>query len=391
MKVQNTNRIKEKIFSMFQIHMASSNVNLNMTTAINDNTVIPTDIEKLRADAGEVRMKMSKELRESISVEKSMLLLVIQDMLDGILQDFDDDIYSFFMSQFIEESRVFTLSEMQDNPYIKDIDFKNKSLGDFELRYEDSEPFELQIFDIPKRINELFVDIPRICCFCEKYEYPVIFQKSIKCVWMSVSPNEIFTVDKHIKMAKGNVLTLGCGMGYFAYMASLKDDVQSVTIIEREESVIELFETYILPQFSYKDKIKVIKADAIEYVKNMNDGDYDYCFADIWIGVTDIAPYFAIKEVCRRLIKTKMSYWIEEAFALQLSYYVYMEILNEFSKANKVKVPNMKERMTGNEKRIQTYIEKLLENEEISKPEHIDYYLNPDNIIKMIEQTELIF
>ena len=72
---------------------------------------------------------------------------------------------------------------------------------------------------------------------------------------MSISPNEVFTMDQPIKKAKGKVLTLGCGMGYFAYMVSLKEDVESITIVELEQSVINLFEIYLLPQFENKDKI----------------------------------------------------------------------------------------------------------------------------------------
>lgn len=105
-----------------------------------------------------------------------------------------------------------------------------------------------------------------------------------------MSPNEVFTMEKPIKNAKGKVLTLGCGMGYFAYMASIKEDVESITIIELEQNVIDLFEKCILPQFENKDKIKIVKADAVEYLRNTEDGVYDYCFADIWIGIEDIAP-----------------------------------------------------------------------------------------------------
>ena len=44
-----------------------------------------------------------------------------------------------------------------------------------------------------------------------------------------------------------------------------------------------LFEKHILPQFENKEKITVVKADAIEFMKNISDGEYDYCFADIWM------------------------------------------------------------------------------------------------------------
>lgn len=55
-----------------------------------------------------------------------------------------------------------------------------------------------------------------------------------------------------------------------------------MTIIEKETEIIDLFNSYILPQFAHKDKITVIQADAFEYMSTLDDGQFDYCFADIW-------------------------------------------------------------------------------------------------------------
>ena len=252
------------------------------------------------------------------------------------------------MNSLLNEGRVFDVSEIQDNPYVKDIDFKDRRSGDFEFRYHSFMPYELDIYDIPRKIIEYDVDIPRISCFTEKVEYPVIFQNSIKSTWMSVSPNEINTMKQPIRNAKGKVLTLGCGMGYFAYMASLKADVESITIVEREQSVIDLFTSFILPQFKTKDKITVIKDDAIEYMMNLEDGLYDYCFVDIWIGVMDFEPYIETKEVCKRFRKMRMEYWIEDAFGIYNGWINWkekpsaitysegcMQILNEYFNSSK--------------------------------------------------------
>ena len=148
----------------------------------------------------------------------------------------------------------------------------------------------------------------------------------------------------------------------------------------------------MLPQFENKEKITIIKADAIEYLRNMEDGEFDYCFADIWIGVDDIEPYFTVKEIGRRLRKTKMEYWIEESFAILLSNYVWIEILSAFSKANNLEVPLLDEGiLTEVDKRKTKYVQELLEDVEITKPEHIDYYMDPKNIIDLVNRTELIF
>ena len=386
MRIQNTRRNMEKMAMLMDLHMASSTVNTVLTNMINDNSMIPSDIDQLRAEA----IKLQSQMKNT-SVDKIMMMLMVEGMIAPYIGN-DARMFDFFMNSLLNEGRVFDVSEIQENPYVKDIDFKDRRSGDFEFRYHSFMPYELDIYDIPRKIIEYDVDIPRISCFTEKVEYPVIFQNSIKSTWMSVSPNEINTMKQPIRNAKGKVLTLGCGMGYFAYMASLKADVESITIVEREKSVIDLFTSFILPQFKTKDKITVIKDDAIEYMMNLEDGLYDYCFADIWIGVMDFEPYIKTKEVCKRFRKMKMEYWIEDAFGILLSSHIYIEMLKAFSKNMNVPLGNMNDNefpIPENEKKLADYVARLVENVEIEKPEHIDYYLTPRNITSLLDRTEI--
>lgn len=386
MRIQNTRRNMEKMAMLMDLHMASSTVNTVLTNMINENSMIPSDIDKLRAEA----IKLQSQMKNT-SVDKIMMRLMVEGMVAPYIGN-DARMFDFFMNSLLNEGRVFDVSEIQDNPYVKDIDFKDRRSGDFEFRYHSFMPYELDIYDIPRKIIEYDVDIPRISCFTEKVEYPVIFQNSIKSTWMSVSPNEINTMKQPIRNAKGKVLTLGCGMGYFAYMASLKADVESITIVEREQSVIDLFTSFILPQFKTKDKITVIKDDAIEYMMNLEDGLYDYCFADIWIGVMDFEPYIETKEVCKRFRKMRMEYWIEDAFGILLSSHIYIEMLKAFSNNMNVPLGNMNDNefpIPENEKKLADYVARLVENVDIEKPEHIDYYLTPRNITSLLDRTEI--
>ena len=386
MRIQNTRRNMEKMAMLMDLHMAASTVNTVLTNMINENSMIPSDIDKLRAEA----IKLQSQMKNT-SVDKIMMMLMVEGMIAPYIGN-DARMFDFFMNSLLNEGRVFDVSEIQDNPYVKDIDFKDRRSGDFEFRYHSFMPYELDIYDIPRKIIEYDVDIPRISCFTEKVEYPVIFQNSIKSTWMSVSPNEINTMKQPIRNAKGKVLTLGCGMGYFAYMASLKADVESITIVEREQSVIDLFTSFILPQFKTKDKITVIKDDAIEYMMNLEDGLYDYCFADIWIGVMDFEPYIETKEVCKRFRKMRMEYWIEDAFGILLSSHIYIEMLKAFSNNMNVPLGNMNDNefpIPENEKKLADYVARLVENVEIEKPEHIDYYLTPRNITSLLDRTEI--
>ena len=390
MKLANTKRINEKIMEIVQTKQALDMINAIVTNEIANSSLPQEAIEPTIAEAIEQRKQMDNNNGKDYSVEKIAMLLAIETLV-RITIPVDTKILDFYMNCLAPESMVFDAEEFNNNPYIKNIDFHNKKQGNYELCYQNYQPYEFSIYDIPKHIDKLHIDIPRIGCFKEEFEYPGIRQIDNDRTWMSVTPNEVYTVQPAIDNAKGKVLTLGCGMGYFAYMASLKEEVESITIIELEQDVIDLFENSILPQFENKDKIKVIKADAIDFMKDINDGEYDYCFADIWIGIDHIEPYFAVKEVCRHLRKTKVDYWMEDAFATLLTYNVWNEIIKSFSKINNLEVSNPNPDPSETDLRKEAFIHRLLKNVEINKPEDVDYYLTPKNLIKLINKSKLIF
>mgnify|MGYP004628899591 FL=1 len=125
---------------------------------------------------------------------------------------------------------------------------------------------------------------------------------------MLITPNEIETMSESISEAYGNVLTYGLGLGYYQYMISNKDNVKSITIIEKDQNIIDLFTKYILPQYKYKNKIKIINEDALKYKYN---NEYDYVFVDIWHDPSDgIELYTKMKQLEKPNIK--YSYWIEK-------------------------------------------------------------------------------
>ncbi|RHU63623.1 hypothetical protein DXC82_08335 [Clostridium sp. TF08-15] len=66
--------------------------------------------------------------------------------------------------------------------------------------------------------------------------------------------------------------------------------------------------------------------------------------------------------------------------------------MKAFSEANKMEIPPLDEsKLTSLDKRKENYIHRLLSDVEISKPEHIDYYMKPQNIISLIDRTDIIF
>ena len=391
MRIMPSKRITEKIMQLLEIKPYSSLVNSVITHSINENSVIPGDVESLRAEAAKVNRDLQAQGGSGYTDDELMLLFMVESMIAPYLAE-HPDVLNTYMASISKECRVFDAEEFMNNPYFKNIDFHEKHQGDYELLYHEFMPYEVDIYSPPMRLPQIHIDIPRVSCFTQTLKYPAIGQTSTKSTWMSVSPNEVYTMADAISNARGKLLTLGCGMGYFAYMASLKDEVESVTIVEIEQDVIDLFENHILPQFQHKEKITIIKADAIEYMRDLSDGEFDYCFADIWIGIEDLAPYFSIKEIGRKLRKTKIDYWIEESFAIYLSQFVWIEILKTFSKAIHAEIPDASNvPVEANEERVYDYVHRLLKKIEITTPDQIDYYLTPKNIIDLINKAKITF
>jgi len=241
----------------------------------------------------------------------------------------EQDAFSVFFSAFFDvkdrefeklyiKNMIHLLSEKEykNNAYYKNIKFPKVKNKEWELKNAYYSPYELFVKD-----DFIFKGkqvIPNLGFFNKKFEYPAVFQNDT--LWMSVTPNEINTMKEPINNAKGKVLTFGLGLGYFPYMCQLKNNVESVTIVERDKTIIDMFNKYILPQFENKEKISIINEDAYEFLNKMKDGQYDYCFIDIYHDAGDgIDVYLKTKQHRDRLKNTKIEYWIEKT----IKYYNY--------------------------------------------------------------------
>lgn len=305
---------------------------------------------------------------------------------DTISQIADNEEEFNYILRILHYSNViFEPSDFAENPYLKNIKIKPQSIGKFELGYDSYEPYELFCYAVPLRVADSGLITPNIGCFKEEFEFPYIRENGQ--TWMTITPNEILTIKKSIEKAKGKVLTLGLGMGYFAYMASIKPGVENVTIVEQSQEVIDLFTECILPQFERKDKIHIIKADAIEYLKEIKDGEYDYCFADIWMNSLDLENYFAVKEVGRTFRKTEFDYWIEDSLVMNLTSNVYIELLSCYYRKNGIEANELPEEYSKRQK----FIKKLLASTRIATPTDINNVLNPEYLIKLIDKTNIKF
>lgn len=212
-------------------------------------------------------------------------------------------------------SKKFDADWFGEDPYLKSVKIKDKKIGNFFLTNAVYEKGEIFQYDEPDFYNGLCVSKLGVCA--EKVSFPAIYEGNMP--WMSVCPSEIFSMKEDIERAFGKVLVLGLGLGYYPFVCSLKENVTEITIVELSGEVIDIFNAEIFPYFKNKEKIKVVKADAIEYLAKVNRKDYDFCFADIWESQTDGAYYYKkIKPFEKKLPETRFAYWIEESIKYYL-------------------------------------------------------------------------
>lgn len=205
-------------------------------------------------------------------------------------------------------------SVYENNEYYKNIKVIEDKIGNWEFKYLKYKPYEAFIYDDLIIENE-HKEIPSVGYFDEEFEYLAVLENGNE--WMLITPNEINTMQPIIDDVSGEVVTFGLGLGYFAYMASLKENVNSVTVVERDKNVIELFNSYILPQFKYKDKIKIICEDAFDFASTMEG--YDCAFVDLWHDVSDgVRLYLRMKQLEKKNIK--YYYWIEKSILSYLKW-----------------------------------------------------------------------
>lgn len=223
------------------------------------------------------------------------------------------------------------LREYYENPYFKNIKIPQIKENGWDLGYQSYEPYEGFIYrDIVCAPN--YKEVPQIGFFDEKFTFPTVFENGRE--WMAIKPNEIETMRSPVEKAQGRVLVYGLGIGYFAYMVSQKSDVVSVTVVERDQSVISLFEKHILPQFPNKDKITVVKSDAFDYAQNeMKKGGYDYVFTDLWHDVSDgVDLYIKMKKYETLCPNSRYEYWIEGSILSSIRWSIFDGMLSKAEK-----------------------------------------------------------
>ena len=251
---------------------------------------------------------MVNALTEDGTLTKEEALVALLSEIFALSFDNPDD-RAMIMNYLTPSVKILDAKRYTENPYYKNIVIPEVTDGTWELRHESYAPYRAVIAgDI---IFDGFQEIAPLGFFTEKFDFPAVLEDGNE--WMTLTPVDLDTCDDAIAAAHGKVITFGLGLGYFAYMASEKTDVSSVTVIEKSPDVIRLFEKYILKQFKHADKIRIVNADAFEYAEHvMPYENFDYAFVDTWRDSSDGEPMYKRMKPLEKLSKnTRFDYWIE--------------------------------------------------------------------------------
>ncbi len=224
---------------------------------------------------------------------------------------------AFFHSYILPSLHLLPIERYESDPYKSGVRFPSEKMGRFSFRTLTMPAFtpfaygdEVLLFD--GRV------LPQIGFFTEPYSYPALFEGERE--WMTLLPIEEETIAAAASRAHGRVVTFGLGLGYFAYLSSMRCEVTHVTVVERSPDVISLFREVLLPQFPHAEKIEIVEDDAFRYAEEvLPASDFDYAFFDIWHDAGDgREAYLRLKEAEKKFSHIKTEYWIEKSIKIHL-------------------------------------------------------------------------
>ena len=283
MNIKNDKSFKEEIKKIID----TNNINMNVADVLMSSFMY-TDI--INPDEVKQYIKEGHEEKEA----------VFNTFCDSLGFEKDDEVLNEYVLNNLKQLNP---KDYLDNNYAKTIKQSGR-FGKYGLRYIDYQPYQLFAYDDIKMNG--YKEYSQIGYFNQKFSYLALTEGNN--IWMSLNPNEIETMKPYISKATGHVLVLGLGMGYVPFMLSLKNCVSKVTIIEKDQEIINLFNKLIYPSFPNKEKIEIIKGDAVEYAsKKQKEATYDYIFADLWHDPEDGLPLF----VALKKINKNIDCWLE--------------------------------------------------------------------------------
>lgn len=250
---------------------------------------------------------------------------------DIFLNSLELDLNDEYTLTKLKDYEVSNIKELDIEDYINDryyLDIKPKEVkikmndNSYHLYYKYYKPFNYFLYDEIKVKDKDYKEINSLGYFNTPFKYLVLDKNDE--TWMSIIPHEINTMKEDISKIKGNIVVYGLGLGYFIYLASLKEDINKIIVIEKDIEIINIFNKYLLPLFNNKskDKIIILNDDAFSFnetklVNNKyiaNNILINYCYIDIYHNPLDaLSSYIRFIRNESKNSNITYLYWIEDS------------------------------------------------------------------------------
>ncbi len=254
--------------------------------------IAPEDVRGLAADCG-------------ISLNDAYIALLAAHCNLNTEQEDDGRLFRAYFPRMV---RQLDPADYAADAYLRQVRAVPGHVGGFDLVEETVAPMELFVRD-DFAVDQAGRVLPQLGWFAEPFTFPAVRENGR--VWMTVTPNEINTMRPCVQKSRGNVLTFGLGLGYYAFHALLRPEVERVTVVERSEEVIRLFEERLLPFFPKDKELRILRDDAFAFAARPGAlQSFDTVFTDLWHDVADGLPLYRRMRALEQP-GPQYLYWIE--------------------------------------------------------------------------------
>ena len=343
------------------------------------------DIESIKKKIPETKEILS-ELKVQCDGEKMLIMQMLLDLLESKTSQETKDkedpnerypVHPFILSEMVSLAKFVDEDIVKSNEFSKIIDAATPDDDNLYIKKRTIKKDKLFELDTPGVYHFGSIILPKLgYSNCEMTYYQLRHKDEDIAEF---SPVEINSLKTPIRRAKGKVLVLGAGIGYLPYELSNKDDVESIVVVENNANILKFFNNTILPNIKNKEKIKTIEFDFEEYLKSINDGDFDYCYIFLEDKDDTGELFIKLKEICSKFENIRTDFWNEAGIMSALMSYVCMVLFNEYAKN------------TGKEKFFEelfalSYFEEVLKNKKIKRPDDVDDLMSYNNILYLMER-----
>ncbi|NLY46930.1 MAG: hypothetical protein GX053_13225, partial [Tissierella sp.] len=199
-----------------------------------------------------IKFKKNNELDTAM---KNLILSMVQvsEYIDGVLEYNEKVLTPQKEKELIKilkkydipyDNLKYDVKRLTENPYYKNIKLEDVKTDTVWHENAMIKKRTLMSMNFHKPVGKYLFHYHPLGYFDTDVNMPVLKEGKNK-VWMSPAISEIDSMSDGYEKGQGNCLTLGLGIAVLPYLWLLKNEVKSVTIVEVNKDVFDLFDKYI--------------------------------------------------------------------------------------------------------------------------------------------------